>query len=168
MRASIGALGALLAVIGGTACNAGHSTSPDVQVLTTDSTSYTGIPVGKYQFNVTVVTRFRNTTSRPIDLDRCTNAGRSPRYVVSLVRPQNDEGAAYDRIWDCVAGVSPIIVGPGETRTDTLTLLGPTIFLDQAKGYRGILVGAFRISYGGQSSNEFDIKLPPGAPSFRP
>src|SRR5262249_58627790 len=33
---------------------------------------------------------------------------------------------------------------------------------DQAKGYRGVLAGTFRISYGGQSSNEFDINLPPG------
>ena len=162
MRPSIRGLGVLLAFIGGNACDAGHPTSPSVPLLTTESTSYTATPVGNYQVNVSVVTRFENKTLRPIVLDRCTSASRSPKYGVSLVRPQNVEGAAYDRIWDCVAGVSPIVVAPDETRIDTLTLLGPTIFQNQAKGYRGILAGTFRISYGGQSSNEFDINLPPG------
>jgi hypothetical protein len=163
MHPSIRALGILFTVIGGSACNAGQPTSPGVQMLTTEATSYTAIPVGSSQVNVTVVTRFQNTTLRPILLDRCTDSAHSPKYGVSLVRPQNAEGAAYDPLWDCVAGVSPIVVGPSETRTDTLMLLGPMIFENQAKGYRGILAGTFRITYGGQSSNEFDIKLPPFA-----
>jgi hypothetical protein len=161
MRASIRTLSVLLAVIGGSECDAGHSTSPGIQMLTTDATSYTAVPIGNGQLGVSVVTRFQNTTLRPIALDRCSNLAHSPEYGVSLVSPQSNEGAGYDPGWACLGGVAPIMVGPGDTRIDTLTLRGPNTYDNQLGRFLGVMAGTFRVSFGGHASNEFDITPSP-------
>jgi hypothetical protein len=161
MRASIRIISAFLTVIAGGSCDGARTASPGDQMLTTDSASYTAIPVGYDQVVVNVVTRFHNTTSAAVSIDRCLPTEHYPPYDVELVRPQSTEGAGYNPSWACVGGVSPIVIAPGETRTDTLTLHGPDAYDNRLGKYLGVLAGTFRVGYGGQYSNEFDIKLPP-------
>ena len=85
-----------------------------------------------------------------------------PIYSVDLVTPASTEGAGYNPSWACVGHNSPLVVGPGAVRTDTITLHGPSAFDNTTQKYVGVIAGTFRIAYGGQESNEFAIKLPPG------
>jgi hypothetical protein len=116
----------LLITVGIGACGNGGLTQPSDARLTTDSASYTAVPIGYSQVVVRVVTRYRNPTSTPIALDRCYPNSPYPIFGVELVAPKNQEGAGYNPDWACVGNDKPILVGPGESRVDTLTRIGVT------------------------------------------
>jgi hypothetical protein len=137
--------------------------SPSATVLRTDLSSYTATATGFGQVEVRLILTFGNLADTAVSLDRCVPEESYPIYLVDLVLPDNAEGAGYNPSWACVGGVKPIVIGPRATRIDTITLHGPTVYDNQAHRYLGVLAGLFRISYGGQSSNEFTIKLPPGS-----
>lgn len=139
-----------------------ETTSPTATLLRTDSTTYTAIAVGFSQVEVRLLTTYRNPSDTAIAMDRCTPKTPYPTYFVDLVAPKSSEGAGYNPGWACVGHDSPIVVGPGAIRTDTITLHGPAGFDPKANKYLGVIEGRFRINYGGQYSNEFTIKLPPG------
>ena len=136
--------------------------SPPATVLRTDSSSYAATATGFGQVEVRLILTYRNPADTAVALDRCLPAESYPIYSVELVLPANAEGAAYNPGWACVGGVSPIVIAPKATRIDTITLHGPTAYDNQAHRYLGVLAGVFRIGYGGQSSNGFTIKVPPG------
>jgi len=143
------------------ACGENAATDPANRLLATDSSSYTAMSVGYDQVMVRVVTRYRNSTSAPIELLRCFPDTPYPTYDVVLISPASSDGAGYSPSWACVGHNNPIIVVPGEVRTDTLTLRGPNGYDNASKRYLGVMAGQFRIDYGGQTSNAFTIKLPP-------
>lgn len=137
-------------------------TSPSATLLRTDSTSYTAVSVGYSQVEVRLVTTYRNPTDTAIVLARCTPTTPYPIYDVELVAPSSAEGGGYNGAWACVGHNSPLVVGPGTVRTDTITLHGPSTFDHATAKFVGVIAGRFRISYGGQYSNEFTITLPLG------
>lgn len=152
----------LLIAGGAAACGDSSPTSPTDLLLTTDSASYTAVAAGNDGVTLRLVMTYRNPTSAPIVLDRCFPNTPYPIFGVELVTPKNAEGAAYDPAWGCVGHNHQIVVAAGDTRTDTLILHAPNAY-DNARGrYLGVLEGTFRVAYGGQHSNEFRVKLPPG------
>jgi len=151
---------AVAALIGAATCH--DPASPSATVLRTDSSTYTAIPTGFGQAEVRLILTYRNPADTAVALDRCLPAESYPIYFVELVFPANAEGAAYNPGWACVGGVTPIVIAPKATRIDTITLHGPTAYDSQAHRYLGVLAGVFRIGYGGETSNGFTIKLPPG------
>lgn len=151
-----------LLILGGAAACGDSTTSPADLLLTTDSASYTAVSIGSDQVTLKLVMKYRNPTSAPIVLDRCFPSTPYPIYNVELVTPKTGEGAAYAPAWACVGHNNPIVVAAGNTRTDTLVLSGPTGFDSKSGRAIGVLEGTFKIAYGGQHSNEFRVKLPPG------
>jgi hypothetical protein len=55
--------------------------------------------------------------------------------------------AAYDYVWACVGGVSPIVIPPHTTRVDTLRMEGPNTFDGKTHAPTGKLEGEFRLLY---------------------
>ncbi len=144
----------------GVAC--ADPTAPARGPLQTDADTYTAVAVGSGQVEVRLILTYRNPADTVVKLDHCVPAERYPVYTVELVAPASSDGAAYNPGWACVGGVSPLIVDAGATRTDTITLHGPTVYDNTAQRYVGVLTGTFRIGFGGQESNVFAIKLPAG------
>src|SRR5262249_2766250 len=103
-----------------------------------------------------------NPSDTLIVIDRCTPTTPYPTYYVELVSPTSSEGAGYNPDWACVGHNSPIVLGARATRADTITLQGPSGYDNATRKYLGVIAGTFRIDYGGQKSNEFTIRLPPG------
>lgn len=130
--------------------------------MTTDSASYTLVPIGNGLGRVRVALRYENRSSSEADLDRCTPTSRSPIYAVNLIAPRDSEGSAYNPAWACVGDVSPIVVPPGASRVDTLSLTGPSAYDAAQQRYLGALTGTFQISYADATSNSFNISLPTG------
>lgn len=161
MRLSYRAVFTLFITAGILGCDADTPTSPSGLLLTTDSSSYTASPIGYSQVAVRIITKYRNPTNAPIELERCLPDTPYPTYNVELVAPNDPQGAGYNPDWACGGPDKQIIVAPGDVRTDTLTLRGPSAFDNNLGKYLGVLEGTFRVAYGGQQSNEFTIKLPP-------
>jgi hypothetical protein len=131
-------------------------------LLQTDSATYTATVVGPIAVTVRIVATLRNPSDTLIVLDRCTPTTPYPTYYVELIRPVSSDGAGYNPGWACVGHNSPLVVAARGTRTDTITLRGPTAYDNATRRFVGLLAGTFRIEYGGQQSNEFRIELPPG------
>jgi len=75
------------------------------------------------QYQVTVVTSIRNTSTGPLYLSACDTLP-TPIYGVELLRPRDPEGSAFDVGWACPAG-APIVLPAGAVRTDSITLRAP-------------------------------------------
>ena len=131
----------------------------EVPQLVTDSSTYTAIPVGYDQVVVNVLSTFHNRGASAVTFDRCFPNSSSPIYFVGVLSPFRAT-SGYNPVWACVEHHNPIVVAPGETRTDTIRLHGPNEFSNGQ--YQGTLEGTFQLSYGGEVSNTFTIKLPPG------
>jgi hypothetical protein len=85
--------------------------------------------------------------------------------------------SGYDMAWACVGGVPPAVVLPGEERTDTLRIMGPSAYDGITHEPLGVLQGRFQIGYDTQGcassdpscslagsyirSNVFDVRLAP-------
>jgi hypothetical protein len=146
--------------------------------LTTDRNLYTATPVsgaGSHRmYGFTVMAQFTNRLSRPVYLERCYPSTPIPIYGVVPVEGQVEAG--YDPVWACVGHDSPIVVGAGETRTDSLRIVGPNAWDGHTKEPLGTLVGHFQLRYavgacpevdgcgGGtrsRGSNNFEVRLEP-------
>lgn len=60
----------------------------------------------------------------------------------------NGDGAAYGPVvWGCSVDVPGIAVGPGESRTDTLTIEGPGVTVSESSSPIGAEEEGFRLAY---------------------
>lgn len=162
MRRPLSALLSICVIGAAASCSDALTSPAGVALITTDSSSYTAVSIEGSELQVRVVTTFTNPSSVPDTLARCYPDTPYPIYGVELVSPQSSDGAGYDPTWGCVGHNHQIVVAAHSTRTDTLRLLGPNEYDSSKERFVGVLAGKFRISYGGQKSNVFEIKLPPG------
>lgn len=131
-----------------------NSIEPPVGNFTTNDTSYTatpdpgGGPVARYGF--TIIARYRNPTAAPIYLARCYPTSRTPSYDVQLLDASQSGGSAYSPVSICVGHDRQIVVAPGRTRVDTLSIAGPVTWSGVTKKPLGVLQGHFRLGYGPQ------------------
>jgi|SRR5262245_57873544 len=98
-------------------------------------------------YGFTVIARFENRTQEPVYLDRCYPDTAYPFYSVLAVEGSEVKESAYNPMWSCVGHDNPIVVQPGETRTDNLHIVGPTVWRSDTKTYDGLLEGKARLIY---------------------
>ncbi|MEW5928782.1 MAG: hypothetical protein AB1941_15070 [Gemmatimonadota bacterium] len=143
------ALAALLALAG---CGSLLDPGADDAALRSDETSY----AARHQagegwhrrYGFTLVARFENRTGGTVHLDRCYPDWPHPTFAVGLVGAAGSPpGSAYDPVWACVGHDSPIVVLPGETRVDTLRILGPSSWDGRTLEPQGAFDGRFRLVY---------------------
>jgi hypothetical protein len=146
--------------------------------LRTDRTLYEATFMGGEEthrtYALTVVARFTNATDQTLYLSRCYPSTGHPIYGVMATNP--DLEAAYNPVWSCVGHDHPIVVGRGETRVDSLRIVGPNAWDEYTSQPFGTLTGAFRLSYpvaacpdgygcrampSSVESNEFEVRLKP-------
>lgn len=145
-------------------CSALTDTSPSVTVRTSQRT-YIAEAVGgpglrpRYEFTLVVETENRGITS--VQLNRCAADATTPMFGISLVDATGTERSAYDGAWACLGGIPPIVLAPGETRSDTFEISGPTIHDGYTGAPRGLLDGRMRLSFGSEGerfvSNVFEV-----------
>lgn len=99
-------------------------------------------------YGFTIVARLENGAKEPIYLDRCYPDTPYPFYSVLAVEGSEVKESAYAPIWSCVGHDNPIVVQPGETRTDNLHIFGPTVWRSDTRTYDGLLEGQARLVYG--------------------
>lgn len=142
-------LAALLAVVGLVACES-DATGPLLRapLVRTDRVAYEAEYVGgsgSYaSYGFTVIAQLRNDTRGTIYLGRCSQESKTP--IWGVVSVDEDVRSGWGYVWACL-GADPIGISPGETRTDTLRILGPNAWDGQTKEPLGVLDGAFRLSY---------------------
>jgi hypothetical protein len=120
-------------------------------VLKTDQDNYSA----KYEktidgmrvYGFTVIARFENRSQEPAYLDRCRPDTPYPFYSVYAVESREIKESAYNRMWACVGHDNPIVVEPGETRTDNLHF-STSSWRSDTKTYLGALEGQARLIYG--------------------
>lgn len=112
---------------------------PPTGPFLTDSVRYVSRQVSSATFKFSVVARYSNPLNAPIHLRRCSADAPHPDYDVDLLSPGSN---GYVVTHGCDANDSPIVVAPGATRTDTLTIVGPT-----SSGSGMALSGVFRLTY---------------------
>jgi hypothetical protein len=148
--------------------------------LQTDRVTYDGLPTLEeppYLYEFTLVARLKNETARPLQLKRRCPLGDAdlqgkavPDYDVPAVDEEQDSG--YSPIKACgeIIPTPVIVLQPGEARTDTLRIEGPTAWDHHTKRPLGILAGRFRLVYelypckgaldcDEVRSNEFEVRL---------
>jgi hypothetical protein len=117
--------------------------------LRTDRAAYSASPVegeGPHRtYAFTLVAQFINGTSRPVYLERCFPD--TPYPVYGIGSGAGGPAAAYNPAWACVGHDVPIVVSPGQTRTDSLRIAGPNAWDGRTGEPFGDLVGRFRLSY---------------------
>jgi hypothetical protein len=165
------------------ACGTPVPTSGDVvadqfgQVtLRTDGVAYQASPAGGegpyHRHSVTLVAQLSNEMPGPLYLQRCYPD--TPYPVYGVLAAEEGRGAAYDPVWACVGHDTPIVVLAGQTRTDSLRILGPNAWDGRTNQPLGDLVGRFRLSYrvgtcrgivgcelpgASVKSNDFEVRL---------
>jgi hypothetical protein len=175
-------IGALVALIG---CGASVPTFGDVGAdqdtrvtLRTDRAAYGASVAGgegsSRRYAVTLAAQLSNGLSVPLYLQRCYPD--TPYPIYGVVSAEEGREAAYNPVWACVGHGSPIVLRAGETRTDSLRVLGPNAWDGHTNMPFGDLVGRFRLSYaigtcrgvvscelpgGSIESNEFEVRLEP-------
>jgi hypothetical protein len=75
-------------------------------------------------YRVSVVTVLENRGQTRVSIARCNPDSPHPLYGVGLVDAPAGARAAYGGVWACVGHDRPIRLDPGQSRTDTLRLLG--------------------------------------------
>lgn len=158
---------ALLSMISG--CS--DATSPTATAaLSTDVSAYIATPwdvglSGAYRF--TIIARFENTGNTPAHLP-CTSAECTrPGFGVLLMSSDTTAMSGYNPVALAVAYNKSIIVAPGETRVDTLTIVGPTMRDGHTNEPIGVMEGTYQLMYaseacnatGGCRSNNFTVRL---------
>ena len=147
-------------------------------LIQTDAVHYEASHVsgeGSYtRYGFSLVARTVNLGRSEIYLARCYPTSVVPVYGVELVDRSNSRGSAYSRAWACVGHDDQFRLGPGDSRTDTLTIAGPNAFDGRTGTPFGILEGRMRLRYELQScrgdgacrvdgsagrSNEFTVTL---------
>ncbi len=126
------------------ACH-GSPTAPIAVALQLDRSTYVARPVGGTgQYEVRLVVRYHNGTAATIYFARCRLDRATPVYAVPTADGVADSG--YNPVWACTAAPA-IEFQPGATRTDTLTLFGPTAYDGITHQPLGVLAGRFRLEY---------------------
>lgn len=96
--------------------------------LRTERESYAAALIGDNGAQVTyelrVVAVLENRGRVPVSIARCYPDSPHPIYGVGLVDAPEGSRAAYGGPWACVGHDRPIRLDPGQSRTDTLRLLG--------------------------------------------
>ena len=115
-------------------------------------------------FGFAVVARFENRSKAPVYLDRCGPTSPSPDYaVLSVALHQDGNRSAYTAPNFCFPHDSPVVVEPGESRTDTLHVSGPYVVDNQTGRSFGAREGQFFLSYPGGSCPEIvGCRIPEG------
>jgi hypothetical protein len=128
--------------------------SLDGPVLTVDKDAYEARYLrgeGPHrQFGFRLVARLSNRSAAPVYLERCYPDWPHPLYGVGLeegVGSTDVDRSAYDGIWACVGHDRPIVVAPGDTRVDTLEIVGPNSWDGRTKAPLGVFEGRFRLGY---------------------
>lgn len=98
------------------------------------------------RYHFLLIATYTNQGTDPAYLDRCMPGRRSPMYGVEPF-PDTSDDAAWDLVWGCVGGLSPIVVAPHEVRVDTLLMAGPNQFDGKTHAPTGRLEGEFRLIY---------------------
>jgi hypothetical protein len=127
-------------------------TAPIIVGLQLDRDAYVAIPVAtgdSYAFRLVV--HYQNTTRAPIYFERCTPSHTSPLYAVPTADGATQSG--YDPIWACTYAPALELL-PAVTRTDTLTIFGPTARDGMSHQAIGVLSGHFRLEYATRQCGE--------------
>jgi hypothetical protein len=157
----------VLSVISG--CS--DATSPTATAaLSTDASAYTATPwdvglPGAYRF--TIIARFTNTGNTSAHLPCSSAECAGPALGVRQVSSDTTAMSGYDPVWLGIAYGKSIIVAPGETRVDTLTIVGPTIRDGHTNEAIGVMEGTYQLVYsseacnatGGCRSKKFTVRL---------
>lgn len=139
------AIGVTLIVWTGWGCS--EALGPDGSVaIQTDQSSYRATYIngeGAYrQYGFELVAKYTNHTKKTVYLDRCSPDSDTPMYGVRGVGFES----AYNGAWACVGHDRQFRIEPGESRTDTLHISGPTMW--SAGVPHGKLEGVFELGYG--------------------
>jgi hypothetical protein len=129
-----------------TACSS--ATAPDAKsVIFTDEPVYSARPIpGSSEYGFTIVATYFNQTRDTVFLETCGPRSTQPEFGVISAESQSSE-VGYSPNWGCVGHDQQIAVGPGSSRVDTLTLLGPTARDGRTGAALGMLEGLFRLTY---------------------
>lgn len=100
-------------------------------------------PWHTYRYRANIVTTFRNTSSKPVFLQRCYPRDTKPMFELLPV-VADDSWDNYSTNWACVGHDQQIVVLPGGMRVDTLTIEGPNGHSSTGKVF-GRIEGTFRI-----------------------
>lgn len=139
---------ATLAGLVALAACASDATGPGGLSILTDRSAYEAEYLaggdGRTIYGFTVVAELRNTTRGTVHLERCSPSATTPIWGIASV----DEGVrpGWGYAWACV-GTTTIAMSPGESRTDTLRVIGPTSYDGVTKEPLGVLEGSFRLVY---------------------
>lgn len=141
---------------------------PPPGVFTTNSTSYEARLVDSVYrvYRFTVITRYTNTTSSTLYLERCYPTSPIPIYGVLLVSPA-DSVSAYSPAWACVGHEHQIGVPAGATRVDTLELTGPNAFDSHTFVGLGVLEGTMRLGFSPMTCSDINTVCPINIDSLR-
>lgn len=143
----------LLSVISG--CS--DATSPTATAaLSTDASAYTATPwdvglPGAYRF--TIIARFKNTGSASAHLPCYSEECTWPGFGVRLVSSDTTAISGYDPVGLAIAYNKSIVVAPGETRVDTLTIVGPTMRGGHTNEPIGVMEGTYQLLYASEACN---------------
>jgi hypothetical protein len=126
--------------------------SHDGLVLQTDQSDY----IAKYEkttdkvriYKFTIIARFENGSKEPVYLDRCYPDTPYPLYSISAIESGEAKESAYQPVWACVGHDNPIVVQPGEIRTDKFDILGPSFWRSDTGTFDGLLEGNASLVYG--------------------
>lgn len=136
----------------------------DAPLIHTDAAEYVAVhiagsgPAASYAF--TVIATLENGTPRNLYLARCSPGIERPIWSVDLVNGDDPSGSGYSPAWGCT-GNEPFRMRPGESRTDTLRLSGPTSYDGVTGASFGALEGTMRLGYDIRLSAHGD---PPNTP----
>jgi hypothetical protein len=137
--------------------------APEPGIFRTDATGYYVKKVGEIypgvsNYELTIVTRYRNPTADTIFLVTCFPDAPHPVYGFYIAGTNSGGGITYNQAWGCVEHDRHIAVAPGATRTDTMRFRGPNA-LDGAthQPLDPTVTGNFQIRYGPRSCRTFLI-----------
>ncbi len=120
-------------------------TAPIVVALQLDRYVYVAHSVaGTGQYEVRLVVQYHNGTAATVYFSRCSLNRTTPVFAVPTADGVAESG--YNPAWACTAAPA-IEFQPGATRTDTLTLFGPTAYDGITHQPLGVLSGRFRLEY---------------------
>ena len=112
--------------------------------LRTNQTTYLAEPDTGFSYSFSLTAELENTTGETLYLDLCYPDDTYPIYGVTLADEESGE-SAWNPAWGCVGHSESIALEPGETRTDTYQLTGPTSSKDGQP--LGEMEGLFRLFY---------------------
>ena len=111
--------------------------------LRTDRTAYLAEPTTAFFYGFSLTAELENTTADTLYLDLCYPDDTSPIFGIPLA--ESEEESAWSPVWACVGHSENIVLEPGQVRSDTYQLEGPTV--SQNAQPLGMMEGLFRLTY---------------------